>query len=103
MLEFQVKAAVETLHFWDGIRRIDMVLAYKDPEVETEIYEDSTSVDTLNEDESPDEKEEKRKHEREVFEKNLVDAGLELELEPSQVKLKANKFYFYTLSKNAII
>merc|ERR1719367_2083934 len=58
-----------------------MVLAYKDPEVENEIYEDSTSVDTLNEDESP---EEKRKHEREVFEKNLVDAGLELELEPSQ-------------------
>ena len=106
MLEFQVKAAVETLHFWDGVRRIDMVLAYKDPEVENEIYEDSTSVDTLNEDESPDEKEEKRKHEREVFEKNLVDAGLELELEPSQVKLKANKFYFYTLSKyqkNAII
>jgi len=84
MLDPVVKAAVETLHFWDGVRRIDMVLAYKDPEVENEIYEDSTSVDTLNEDESPDEKEEKRKHEREVFEKNLVEAGLELELEPSQ-------------------
>ena len=62
-----------------------MVLAYKDPEVEHESYEDSTSVNTLNEEESPDEKEEKRKIEREVFEKNLVEAGLELELEPSQV------------------
>ena len=103
MLEFQVKAAVETLHFWDGVRRIDMVLAYKDPEVETEIYEDSTSVDTLNEDESPDEKEEKRKHEREVFEKNLVDAGLELELEPSQVKLIANTFHFNTLFKYTLM
>jgi len=86
MLDPVVKAAVETLHFWDGIRRIDMVLAYKDPEVENEHYEDTKSVDvdTLNDEESPDEKEEKRKHEREIFEKNLVEAGLELELEPSQ-------------------
>ena len=79
-----MKAAVETLHFWDGVRRIDMVLAYKDPEVEND-QEDNRSLDTLNDEESPDEKEEKRKHEREVFEKNLIDAGLELELEPSQV------------------
>ena len=66
-----------------------MVLAYKDPEVENEHYEDTKSVDvdTLNDEESPDEKEEKRKHEREIFEKNLAEAGLELELEPSQVKL----------------
>ena len=66
-----------------------MVLAYKDPEAENENYEDTKSVDvdTLNDEESPDEKEEKRKHEREIFEKNLVEAGLELELEPSQVKL----------------
>ena len=66
-----------------------MVLAYKDPEVENEHYEDTKSVDvdTLNDEESPDEKEEKRKHEREIFEKNLEEAGLELELEPSQVKL----------------
>ena len=63
-----------------------MVLAYKDPEAENENYEDTTSVDTLNEEDSPDEKEEKRRQEREVFERNLVDAGLELELEPSQVK-----------------
>ena len=80
---------METLHFWDGIRRIDMVLAYKDPEAENEYYEDTKSVsgDTLNDEESPDEKEEKRKHEREIFEKNLEEAGLELELEPSSVKL----------------
>ena len=66
-----------------------MVLAYKDPEAENENYEDTKSVDvdTLNDEESPDEKEEKRKHEREIFEKNLAEAGLELELEPSQVKL----------------
>ena len=86
---------METLHFWDGIRRIDMVLAYKDPEAENEYYEDTKSVsgDTLNDEESPDEKEEKRKHEREIFEKNLKEAGLELELEPSQVK------YFLLISK----
>ena len=48
-----------------------MVLAYKDPEAENEYYEDTKSVsgDTLNDEESPDEKEEKRKHEREIFEK----------------------------------
>ena len=84
-MNLQVKAAVDTLHFWDGVRRIDMVLAYKDPEAEND-QEDNRSLDTLNDEESPDEKDEKRKHEREVFEKNLVDAGLELELEPSQVK-----------------
>ena len=85
IMNLQVKAAVDTLHFWDGVRRIDMVLAYKDPEAEND-QEDNRSLDTLNDEESPDEKDEKRKHEREVFEKNLVDAGLELELEPSQVK-----------------
>ena len=64
-----------------------MVLAYKDPEAENEHYEDTQStVDSINDEESPDEKEEKRKHEREIFEKNLEEAGLELELEPSQVK-----------------
>ena len=72
-----------------------MVLAYKDPEEEHEYHEDTKSVDvdTLNDEESPDEKEEKRKHEREIFEKNLVEAGLELELEPSQV----NSFFLCQL------
>ena len=86
---------METLHFWDGIRRIDMVLAYKDAEVENEYYEENKSIDTSNEEETQHEKEEKRKHEREIFEKNLVEAGLELELEPSSVSaIKPFEFLF---------
>ena len=94
-----MKAAVETLHFWDGVRRIDMVLAYKDPEVEND-QEDNRSLDTLNDEESPDDKEEKRKHEREVFEKNLIDAGLEVELEPSQVSPITYVLKFFLVYKS---
>ena len=77
---------MDTLHFWDGIRRIDMVLAYRDPEAESEMAGDE-SVGTQDEEENSNDKEERRAHEREVFEKNLRDVGLELELEPSQVSI----------------
>ena len=81
-----MKSAVDTLHFWDGIRRIDMVLAYRDPEAaESDMAGDEESVGTQDEEENTNDKEERRAHEREVFEKNLRDVGLELELEPSQV------------------
>ena len=63
-----------------------MVLAYRDPEVESEIAGDET-VGSQDEEENSNDKEERRAHEREVFEKNLRDVGLELELEPSQVSI----------------
>ena len=58
-----------------------MVLAYRDPEEDESVSEDGISVDTTNKNENYDDQEEKRKRvqEREVFEKNLKEAGLELE------------------------
>ena len=63
-----------------------MVLAYRDPEAESDMAGDET-VGAQDEEENSNDKEERRAHEREVFEKNLRDVGLELELEPSQVSI----------------
>ena len=63
-----------------------MVLAYRDPEAESDMAGDE-SVGAQDEEEDSNDKEERRAHEREVFEKNLRDVGLELELEPSQVSI----------------
>lgn len=61
-----------------------MVLAYRDPDAKNDMPEDE-SIGMPNEEEGANEREEKRIHEREVFEENLKHTGLELELEPSQV------------------
>ena len=61
----QEKSHTDTLHFWDGERKIDMILAYED--------DDNGEED--------DKKAEKRK----TFQRNLEEQGLELELEPSNV------------------
>ena len=53
---------MDTLFFWDGIRKIDMVLPYDDDEEDT-----------------------RRKEKRRTFEKFLVEQGLELETEPKEV------------------
>ena len=60
-----MKAQVDTLYFWDGIRKIDIVLAFEDKE---------------------DEEEEERERKRNIFISNLDEEGLDLELEPSRVK-----------------
>ena len=65
MLLFQEKSQIDTLHFWDGERKIDMVLAYDDDDETTE-----------------DRKDVKRM----AFQRNLEKQGLQLELEPAQVK-----------------
>ena len=65
MLRFtQAKPTSETLYLSDGVRRIDMVLAYEDEE-------DSS----------------KKKKKRETFEKNLREQGLTLETELKTVSL----------------
>jgi hypothetical protein len=58
-----------------------MVLAYRDLEEDEGASEDGISINTINQNENHDAQEERRKrvHEREVFEKNLKEAGLELE------------------------
>ena len=60
----QAKPTSETLYLSDGLRRIDMVLAYEDEE-------DSS----------------KKKKKRETFEKNLREQGLTLETELKTVSL----------------
>ena len=62
---FQEKSQTDTLHFWDGERKIDMILAYEDEE------------------NGPDDI--KKAEKRKTFQKNLEEQGLELELEPSNV------------------
>jgi hypothetical protein len=42
-LFLQVKAQVDTLYFWDGIRKIDMVLAFEDPSDNSEEEEEKVS------------------------------------------------------------
>jgi len=61
--KFEEKAQADTLHFWDGERKIDMVLAFED---------DENGPEDIR-------KAEKRK----TFQRNLEEQGLELELEPS--------------------
>ena len=61
----QEKSQADTLHFWDGERKIDIVLAFED---------DENGPEDIR-------KAEKRK----TFQRNLEEQGLELELEPSHV------------------
>ena len=64
---------MDTLYFWDGIRKIDIVLAFEDGD--------------------PDKEEEEEKiKERNIFIRNLDEIGLDLELEPSRVSFL--KFFF---------
>ena len=65
---FQEKSQTDTLHFWDGERKIDMILAYED-----------------DKENGPDDI--KKAEKRKTFQKNLEEQGLELELEPSNVRL----------------
>ena len=61
-----------------------MVLTYRDAEEKNDTAEDGRgSIDST--DDNQDEPNERRIHQREVFEQNLKEMGLELELEPSQV------------------
>ena len=64
-ITFQEKSQADTLHFWDGERKIDIVLAFED---------DENGPEDIR-------KAEKRK----TFQRNLEEQGLELELEPSHV------------------
>jgi hypothetical protein len=73
-MSFQMKSRTDTTFFWDGVRRIDMILAYED--------DDPEEVDTNEDAEDFQTKAQKR----EQFEKNLVEQGLELELEPAKVR-----------------
>jgi len=60
---FQEKSKANTLYFWDGERKIDLVLAYEEEE----------DVNSEN------------REKRKTFERNLQEKGLQLELEPSYV------------------
>ena len=62
------------MHFWDGERKVDMILAYGD------------------EDEGEDG--EKKAEKRKTFQRNLEEQGLELELEPSNVNTTDLSFYW---------
>ena len=64
MLFFQEKSQIDTLHFWDGERKIDMILAFDDDDETTEDRKD---------------------YKRETFQRNLEEQGLQLELEPAKV------------------
>ena len=65
-LLLQVKAHVDTLYFWDGVRKIDIVLAFVDPSHDSE--EEAEKIVKRN-----------------VFIRNLEAQGLHLELETSKV------------------
>lgn len=69
---FFIQTDPESLFFNDGRRRIDFVLAYK------------TNTGS-NED--------KRKKRREVFEENLRNDGLELEVEEKKVRIIADNYH----------
>ena len=73
----QEKSHEATLYFWDGIRKIDMVLAFVDVE----------------KDDDNNEEYERILEKRETFVRNLEKQGLELELEPSKVSTVANKTF----------
>ena len=73
----QEKSHEATLYFWDGIRKIDMVLAFVDVEKDDDNKEEYERIL------------EKRK----TFVRNLEKQGLELELEPSKVSTVANKTF----------
>ncbi len=80
----QMKSRTDTMFFWDGERRIDMVLAYEDDDP----Y--GAKEDGAGEEDEEDEEAEEggmftRAQKRANFEKNLLDQGLELELEPAKV------------------
>ena len=70
------KSFAETLYFWDGTRKIDLVLAYE--ATPTASVDGNTSTEEQI-------RQWHRKRKREYFEQKLLEKGLELELEPSQV------------------
>ena len=61
---YQAKPTAESLYLSDGVRRIDMVLAYEDEEQGS-----------------------KKTKKREIFEKNLREQGLQLETELKTVSI----------------
>ena len=73
----QEKSHEATLYFWDGIRKIDMVLAFVDVEKDDDNKEEYERI----------------LEKRETFVRNLEKQGLELELEPSKVSTVANKTF----------
>ena len=74
-----MKSRSDTMFFRDGERRIDMVLAY-----ESDGEEDEDDEEEEEEGAEPDEQ--TRAQKREQFEQNLVEQGLELELEEAKVR-----------------
>ena len=62
-----------------------MVLAYRDPEEDEGVSADGISIGTINENHDDQEEKTKRAYEREVFENNLKEAGLDLQYEPKEV------------------
>ena len=75
-----MKSRSDTMFFWDGERRIDMVLAYEDDDDDAEDEEEEEE-----EEEGAERDEQTRAQKREQFEQNLVEQGLELELEEAKV------------------
>jgi hypothetical protein len=74
---------VDTLYFWDGLRKIDIVLAFEDAMADNDEDEEKITK-------------------RSVFIRNLDAQGLELELEPSRVRQSKSprgslRFYYQIL------
>lgn len=76
-MSLQEKSQTDTLHFWDGERKIDMILAY------------------VEDDDNGQSEDIKKAQKRKTFQRNLEKQGLELELEPSDVRI-----FFMTFPKN---
>ncbi len=65
-----MKAQVDTLYFWDGVRKIDLVLAFEDLDDNDDYHQIIVR--------------------RKTFIRNLETQGLKLELEPSRVSSHQN-------------
>ena len=80
----------DTLHFRNGIDRIDVILTYHDAHGQSQSSGNpgSTSGEDHIDIEKDLQENQKRVHEREVFQGNLRSAGLNLELEKSEVRLR---------------
>ena len=79
-----MKSRTDTMFFWDGIRRIDMVLAFVDEEQDFEEDHEQMAAEAEDEEDEAGGAILTKAQKRANFERSLVEQGLELELEPAK-------------------